>query len=212
MAYAHVDELQSHGKPFYLGASLKSIDALLFKQCSPHEFNRPPRSIIKELRYWKASEYCMWLLYYALPLLSDFLPPLFLHHISLLVTAIHLLLKVDITDAQISSASSFCGLLPELYREDSSTANAHFLTHLPRYVRLWGPLCTHSAFGFKSMNGHLRNNIHSQTQVHKQLVFSVEVNQALQCLHAHLAENEEEKHLNMYPTVTIHHHAKPCVV
>ena len=92
---------KNHGKPFYLGASLKTIDALLVKQCPPHEFSRPTRTIIKDVRYWKASEYRTWLLYYALPLLSDFLPPLFLHHISLLVTAIHLLLKVDITDTNI---------------------------------------------------------------------------------------------------------------
>ena len=118
---------------------------------------------------------------------------------------------MDITDAQISSASSlittFCVLLPELYGQDSSTANTHFLTHLPRYVRLWGPLWTHSAFGFESVNGHLRSNIHSQTQVHKQLVFSVEVKQALQRLHAHLAENVEEKHLSTYHAVAIHYHA-----
>ena len=131
--------------------------------------------------------------------------------------AIHLLLKVDGHNRCSDIVSFvpntiFCSLLPELYGQDSSTANAHFLTHLPRYVRLWGPLWTHSAFGFESMNGHLQNNIHSRTQVHKQLVFSVEVNQALQRLHAHLAENEEEKHLSTYHAVAIHYHAKPCVV
>lgn len=34
----------------------------------------------------------------------------------------------------------------------SCTANAHLLSHLSKYVRLWGPLWSHSAFGFESKN------------------------------------------------------------
>ena len=63
-------------------------------------------------------------------------------------------------------------------------------------MRLWGPLWTHSAFGFESMNGHLRDLIHSRTEIHKQLVFSVQVNQALQQLHSHLLDNEGEETIN----------------
>ncbi len=33
------------------------------------------------------------------------------------------------------------------------------LTHLPKYVTLWGPLWIHSAFGFESYNGHLTSMI-----------------------------------------------------
>lgn len=131
-------------------------------------------------------------LLYALPVLSEFLPPLYLHHTSLLVTAVHILL---ISEPQISAAEAmidtFYKLLPELYGKESCTANTHCLTHLTKYVRLWGPLWTHSAFEFESMNGHLKNLIHSRNQVHNQLVFSVQVSQMLQRLHTHLAENED---------------------
>ena len=47
-----------------------------------------------------------------------------------------------------------CDLLPELYGDTRCTHNAHLLTHLAKYIRLWGPLCTHLAFGFENMNGH----------------------------------------------------------
>ena len=189
----------NHGQPYYLGRKLKEIDSLLLKQRPPHYFTRSPRSLAKHLAYWKVSETRTWLLYYALPLLSEFLPPLYLHHTSLLVTAVHIFLKQDISETQIAAAEAmidtFCKLLPELYGEESCTANAHCLTHLAKYVRLWGPLWTHSAFGFKSMNGHLKHLFHSCNQVHDQLVFSVQVSQTLQRLHSHLAENEDERTL-----------------
>lgn len=66
----------------------------------------------------------------------------------------HILLGDSITHAQVDAAErmllDFHALLPELYGEASCTANAHLLTHLTKYVRLWGPLWTHSAFGFET--------------------------------------------------------------
>ena len=109
----------NHDKPFYLGRVLKNVDSLLLQQRPPHNFARPPRSIMKHLKHWKASEHRSWLLYYALPVLSNFLPSLYLHHLSLLVTAIHVLLKQDILEAQVFAAeamiNTFYKLLPELY-------------------------------------------------------------------------------------------------
>ena len=67
------------------------------------------------------------------------------------------MLSQSITHAQIDAAEQmikdFYLLLPELYGESSCTANAHLLSHLPKYVRLWGPLWTTSAFGFENKNG-----------------------------------------------------------
>ena len=67
---------RNHREPFYLGKSLKEIDELLLEQRPPHDFTRPPRSLAKHLSYWKASEFRTWLLYYSLPVLTDFLPSL----------------------------------------------------------------------------------------------------------------------------------------
>lgn len=144
---------ENHREEFYLGRSGRQIDDLLLQQRPPHEFTRPPRSVLNHRNYWKASELCNWLLFYSLPILMGHLPPLYLHHCALLVCAIHILLQESLTTMQINAAESmlsdFVALLPELYGERSCTINTHLLTHLAKYVRLWGPLWTHSAFGFE---------------------------------------------------------------
>ena len=190
----------NHGEPYYLGSKLSAIDKLLLKQRPPCELSRPPRSIAKHMRYWKASELRNWLLYYSLPLLVTNLPPLYLHHYALLVCAIHILLQNEITESQIAAADDmlrdFHCLLPELYGEARCTHNAHLLTHLVKYVRLWGPLWTHSAFGFESMNGRLKCLFHSRSRIFHQLMFNVDVRQTLQFVHHALAEIESEPTLN----------------
>ena len=56
------------------------------------------------------------------------------------------MLSVSITQAQIDAAeqmlTDFYCLMPELYGESSCTHNCHLLSHLAKYVRLWGPLWT----------------------------------------------------------------------
>ena len=76
----------------------------------------------------------------------------------------HIMLNDSISQAQVDAAEQmlhdFCILLPELYGESSCTANAHLLSHLAKYVRLWGLLWTHSAFGFENKNGQLKHLFH----------------------------------------------------
>ncbi|SMN01058.1 hypothetical protein SPONN_2176 [uncultured Candidatus Thioglobus sp.] len=100
--------------------------------------------------------------------------------------------------------NDFCLLLPELYGETSCTANAHLLTHLAKYVRLWGPLWTHSAFGFESKNGRLKYLFHGKRNITHQLLFNVNVSYTLQQIHGCLAQSESKKVLNYIDAV---HHA-----
>ena len=191
---------ENHQEPYYLGRSVCQIDELLLKQCPPSEFSRPPRSIKRHMKYWKASELRSWLLFYSLPLILDFLPSLYCHHCALLVCALHILLLDCISANQINAAElmlrDFIALLPELYGEKSCTANAHLLSHLPKYVRLWGPLWTHSAFGFESYNGHLKYLFHSRAEIVDQLVFNVDVQQTLQLLYPYLLKSESAELLD----------------
>ena len=187
---------ENHREAFYLGQSTSHIDDLLLKQRPPSEFSRPPRSIRKHLNYWKASELRTWLLFYSLPLLVEYLPALYFHHYALLVCAIHILLQDCMTAAQIDAAETmlcdFVALLPELYGEKSCTANSHLLTHLPKYVRLWGPLWTHSGFGFESKNGRIKHLFHSRSNIVDQLFFNIDVQQTLQLLHPVLQQESAE--------------------
>ena len=137
----------NHCEAYYLHYLGSAIDKLLLMLRPPCELSRAPRSIGKHLKYLKASKLRNWLLYYSLPLVTN-LPPLYLHHYTLLVCAIHILLQNEVTVAQMDAADKmlrdFHSLLPELYGEVRCTHNAHLLTHLVKYVRLWGPLWTHS--------------------------------------------------------------------
>lgn len=135
------------------------------------------------------------------------LPPLYLHHFSLLVCAMHILLQSQITEVQIQAAEemllSFHELIPELYDEKHCTLNAHLLIHLTKYVRLWGPLWTHSAFGFESMNGYITSMIHSKHKIADQLLFSIDVSNTLGTLQDQLVQTESEQTLSFIcPTST----------
>ena len=198
----------------YIGRFVNKLDINLLEQCPPHDFSRIPRSIKKHRKFWKASEFRNWLLYYSLPLLMNILPPLYLHHFSLLVCAMHILLQSQITEVQIQAAEemllSFHELIPELYGKKHCTLNAHLLIHLTKYVRLWGPLWTHSAFGFESMNGHITSMIHSKHKIADQLVFSIDVANTLGSLQDKLLQTESEQTLSFIaPTSTYSKNMSP---
>ena len=60
------------------------------------------------------------------------------------------------------------------------------------YVRLCGPLWSHSLFGFESYNGHITSMIHSKHRVSEQLSF----NQTMGYLADRLVQTESERTLN----------------
>jgi len=101
------------------------------------------------------------MLFYSLPLLLGKLPSLYWHHYSLLVSSVHILLKDKISSEEVDAAESmlkdFYLLVPELYGESACTHNVHLLSHLCKYVHLWGPLWTHSLFGYESKNGLVKH-------------------------------------------------------
>lgn len=189
-----------HGQPYYIARSVNTLDSRLLEQTPPHDFSRAPRSIDKLRNFWKASELRNWLLFYSLPLLIGLLPPLYLHHLALLVCAMHILLQTKLTRNKIQAAeemlADFHELLPELYGDRSCTVNAHSLTHLAHYVRLWGPLWDHSAFAFESMNGYITSMVHSKYMIADQLVFSIDICQTLQVLCDRLEDVESEQTLS----------------
>ena len=126
-------ESSSRAEPYYLGQYITEIDKILMQQHPPHEFARSPRSIARHLKFWKASEFKTWLLFYSLPLLLDYLPSLYLHHYALLA-----LLQESIDLSLLNAAeimlNDFITLYPELYGEFNCTANLHMLLDLSKYT------------------------------------------------------------------------------
>ena len=167
---------------FYLGASSTTEESnkWLRRIKPPEEFRRTPRSITT-FKQWKASEFRAWLLYYSL--LSNLMPGDYIHHLSLLVSAIHILLGDMFSASDVDFAHSllvaFYNLLPKLYPSKICTMNMHSLVHLSTFVHCWGPLWCYSCFGFESMNGHLWKHCHGTRLILPQLIHNIRMLQLL---------------------------------
>lgn len=187
-------ESQYHGKRFYLKSQVHEIDKMLLRIKPSYDIPRAPRSIAQNLKYWKASEYRAWLLFYALPILKSFLPSDYVYHLSLLVSAIHIFLSTGISHECLLKAEQmlqlFYQLVPELYPKELCTMNVHSLIHLTDCVRRWGPLWSFSCFGFENMNGFLKKHCHATRNVLPQLIRALETRQSLPSLQKNLAKNE----------------------
>ncbi|KAK3926429.1 Halomucin [Frankliniella fusca] len=72
------------------------LDEKLKKIKSPSFVQRAPRQL-KDMKFWKASEYKLFLLYYSVPLLKNVLSEVYLKHHCLLVSAIYLLSQDSIS-------------------------------------------------------------------------------------------------------------------
>ncbi len=76
--------------------------------------------------------------------MSNLLPSDYIYHLSLLVSAMHVLLGdiISIADVKIAQEqlNLFFYLVPELYNEELRTANMHILIHLSECVQNWWPL------------------------------------------------------------------------
>ncbi|KAM7306446.1 uncharacterized protein ISCGN_010150 [Ixodes scapularis] len=113
------------------------VNSRLLQIKPPHCVTRLPRSL-NERSFWKASEWRLWLLFYALPCLVDILPLEYWKHLSKLSQAIHILLRETITADEIKRAENllidFVGRCEALYGVASLTFNVHQLLHLPNSV------------------------------------------------------------------------------
>lgn len=73
----------------------------------------------------------------------------------------------------------FYRLIPSLYTQKLCTMNVYSLIHLVAFVRLWGPLWTHSSFGYESMNDSLLAQIHGTRDVLQHIVFRIRMKQQI---------------------------------
>ena len=92
----------------------------------------------------------------------------------------HILLKSTISFEEIDAPEEmlldFCELI---YGEKYCS---HLLTHLCKFVRLWGPLWTHSLFGYESKNGHIEYLFHGNDDIHHQILHNIDVSLTMQLM------------------------------
>lgn len=162
----------NHGKPWYLGNHITRIDEFLLNVKPTNDIRRCPRSL-KELKFWRASEYKYFLLYWGPIILRDVLPNDFYNHFMLLSTSIYTFLFDNPTKEDIDSAAfnliSFSCNMEGLYGQSNATYNNHLLLHIPKAVSDWGPLWSWSSSPFESFNYVLKSSVHGSQEIPIQL-------------------------------------------
>lgn len=131
---------------------------------TPTHLSRKPRGI-DQMAKWKGSEWRNWLLYYAVPCLQGIVPDHYLRHFGCLSEAVFLLSRDSVTAENFDEADQLLRRYHEDFQEifgpECMRYNIHILTHLVRWVRLWGPLWATSTMPFESWNFRLRKCVSS---------------------------------------------------
>lgn len=174
----------SHKKEsFNVSDKIQEVDKRLLQIKPPNDITRCPRKIENEIKYWKASEFRSFLLFYGPVVLRGILPIEHYTHFILLSEAIFILLGDSITNNAVDHAERllqhFCLMFSALYTAGKETINIHSLLHLADGVRNLGPLWTHSCFPFESYNGNLLKLFHGTQNVDLQIVSAVAISQSL---------------------------------
>lgn len=160
------------------------------------DISRLPRSIETDLKYWKASEYRSFLLYFGAPVMYGILDNNRFNHYLQLVNGIRILLKFGSTEEEVSEAEAmlfnFCADFECLYEKCFMTLNIHQLVHVADSVRALGPLYTHSCFSFEDKNGFLLKMIQGTQNIDSQIVTGVSFVQKIPELKQRFLENTVE--------------------
>lgn len=159
---------QYKDKPFYLNKKTtkkqKELAERLENIMPPKEITRVARALDKD---YKASEWKNFILYYSEPCLKGLMSQKYYNHWHLFVSALHILLKNEITEDELTKAeqslTQFVSMMEELYGEEFMTFNVHLLTHTCTYVKYYGALWAWSTFPFESFNGVIKT-LHNGTQ------------------------------------------------
>nr|XP_054928516.1 uncharacterized protein LOC129385660 [Dermacentor andersoni] len=152
---------------------LPQIDERL-KQLTPvWEMNRLPRSLT-EMKFWKASEWRDWLLYYSPFVLKDFPPSNCYRNWTKFVVIMHFCLQSTVPMDKIPKVKEllieFLREYEHIYGKECMTYNSHILVHMVDNVRQWGPLWSFSAYPFESMNGKLVRFVNGTRYAHLQII------------------------------------------
>lgn len=165
----------------YLAKRTAALEKKMLDISFPHDFNRKLRPI-SEFKRWKDREIQNFFLYASLPLLKFHLPSEYYHHLSLLVTAVWLLItdevKMDDVDLARMLLTHYGRMVETLYGTSEVTYTVHALQHLPEQVINFGPLILHSGFVFEAMISHLKRLFHGTRCIPDQIVKNLLIAQA----------------------------------
>ncbi|KAJ4929435.1 hypothetical protein JOQ06_005043, partial [Pogonophryne albipinna] len=163
------------GQPYFVGKKLKEISKRLQHIQPPDFIERLPRDLELHYNHFKATEFQMWLLFYALPCLGGILGDKYLCHFAHLSEAVHILLGDEITAESLEIAASLLDIFykdcADCYGAGSCGINVHNAgVHLVSCVRQWGPLWAWSCFCFEDANAMILQAVHGTGDVTKQVI------------------------------------------
>ncbi|XP_033748473.1 uncharacterized protein LOC117333331 [Pecten maximus] len=165
-------------KKFSFWNKFDEVNQKMLNLKPPLTITRPPRAL-SELKYWKASEYRSFLLFYGPVILLNALSSEYYFHFLLLSEAVFILLKDSIEFQELDRAENllehFVATFTGLYEPRYLTLNFHLLLHLTDNVRQLGPIWGYSCFPFEDANGFLMNLVKGTQSVHCQLVDSMAI-------------------------------------
>lgn len=207
-------------KEYYIGTpeNLKRINFLIKKLSDPKELRRTLREI-EDMPFYKARDWENWMLYHSLPIISNFhlvslpgsaqdaedackpLPMKYIKHWALYVEAMHIILRTKVTFENLDRAHrlliEFVARTEDLYGRKHMTYNMHILCHLCHNVKFWGQPWAICAYCFESMNGTLKDVIHANRGIPKQILRAISHVEAIRILKstastAHTKKFEED--------------------
>lgn len=164
--------VESSGFLYSLNAkNIRKLDTRIKDLKLPHEATRKLRTT-KDIPFWKASEWRIFLLT-SPALLKNILNPNVYKHWLLFVNGITLLLGTNISADDIIKADSclkrFVSGVTDIYGLSEQSYNIHLLLHLPATVKAWGPLWANSCFTFEDAIGKLKILHHGTKSVPMQI-------------------------------------------
>lgn len=136
---------------------------------------RLPRSL-KARKYWKASVWRNWLLFFSPVVLYRILPSRYYKNWMKFLRLMQFFLAntdsvpTDKLRMARKTMIFFLGEYQELYGKEHMTFNAHLLLHLVDTVEEWRPLWNYSAYAFENMNGQLVRLVNGTCYAHWQIV------------------------------------------
>ena len=122
---------------------------------TPSEFSRKPREI-RYFKFWKATEFRSFLLYFGPVVLKNILPDHLFEHFLIFHTAVYILCSPELcknTDFQNFANQllhSFVRFTADFYSKELMLYNFHNLLHIVGDVINFGPIDNYSAFPFES--------------------------------------------------------------
>nr|XP_033967044.1 uncharacterized protein LOC117467508 isoform X2 [Pseudochaenichthys georgianus] len=196
---------ENHEKPYYLGTKVTELDQRLLLIRPPCNVTRVPRSL-QQRRFWKASEWQNWLLFYSIFVLKGILPQVFYQHWLILVTFMFLLCKDIITTEELKRCEKlvvdFVKQFETLYGKQNVSFNVHLCLHLPESVNNWGPLWAHSGYIFESFNGEILKLFHGTQCVPLQIMKEFTYRQVLPLLRNDALRNAVPACIQLYNHLT----------